>query len=246
MKKLITILVLLLMTCFFTGCRVVKPVIPETGHYYINPDVNFSRVGKVVVFEFENLSSNSTISSTLTDSVTSSLRKLHIFTVTSLNRNDPVWRSLDLGQTDSYSIEQLSLIRRELKSDAVLFGTITQYKPYPHLMLGVHLKMVDLRDGSLLWGIEQVWDSMDQLVERRMKRFYKYNMRSGYEPMDWQLMITSPRAFNQFVVHEICETFEMINFTGRKLSSENIKNFSEKSEIRKKTFKKPEKEFKFI
>ena len=71
-------------------------------------------------------------------------------------------------------------------------------------------------------------------------------MRSSYGPMDWELLITSPRAFNKFVVYEIAETFNMISSYGKKhLSSENIKNFRGKSTILKKTTEKPRKTLKF-
>ena len=106
--------------------------------------------------------------------------------------------------------------------------------------------MVDLRIGKLLWAIEQIWDSTDKLVERRMKKFYKEYMRSNYGPMDWELLITSPRAFNKFVVYEVAETFNMVSRYGKEhLSSENIKNFRENSTIFEKNIERPRKTLKF-
>ena len=182
----------------------------------------------------------------LTRAVTESLQKKHLFTVQAFERSDPAWQKLDLESVSSYSMEELLVIRKQLRADAVLYGSITRYHPYPHLMVGLHLKMVDLRSGKLLWAIEQIWDSTDKLVERRMKKFYKEHMPSSYEPMNWELLTTSPRAFNKFVVYEIAETFNMISRYGKKhLSSENIKNFRENSTIFKKNIERPRKTLKF-
>jgi hypothetical protein len=54
--------------------------------------------------------------------------------------------------------------------------------------------------------MEQVWDSTDRQVELRMKEYYDEEIRRGYQPLDWKIMVTSPRAFNKFVVYEIGQT----------------------------------------
>ena len=214
MNILKTIL-LLVFILLLPACKIVKPVIPETGHYYLNQHTDFSHINRVVVFEFENHSTNTDLSMTLTEAVTEALGKKHLFSISSLSRSGPAWRKLDLHNEWSYSTEELSAIRQQLKTDAVLFGSITRHRPYPHLLVALHLKMVNLRQGDLIWAIEQVWDSADKRVERRMKKFFKNQMRTGYGPMDWELLITSPRAFNKFVVYEISETFEQVRKYGR-------------------------------
>ena len=73
--------------------------------------------------------------------------------------------------------------------------------------MGLNMKMVDLKRGKTSWAMEQVWDSSDKSMEIRMKQYSKDQMRSGYQPLDWQLFITSPRAFNKFIAAEIAQTF---------------------------------------
>jgi hypothetical protein len=87
-----------------------------------------------------------------------------------------------------------------------MFGTIQQYMPFPHLRASLSLRLVDLRSGFVLWAFEDVWDSNDKTVERRMQRFFKEQMRSGYEPINWQILVTSPRAFERFVAWEVAQT----------------------------------------
>jgi len=242
-KIKITMIFLLMMN---SGCEIVRPITPETGYFYLNQGDEFHQIARVVVFEFQNYSNDMDISMKLTRAVTESLQKKHLFTIQAFESSDPAWQKLDLEPVSSYSMEKLLVIRKQLRADAVLYGSITRYHPYPHLMVGLHLKMVDLRSGKLLWAIEQIWDSTDKLVERRMKKFHKEYMRSSYGPMDWELLITSPRAFNKFVVYEIAETFNMVSRYGKEhLSSENINNFRENSTIFKKNIERPGKTLKF-
>jgi hypothetical protein len=191
---------------------IVRPAPEGLGaQYYVNPQADFAGVGRIIVFELENHSDNAELSKNLTEMLTESIRKRHLFGVSSLFCSDGAWRSLDLNDSSSYSIEKLASIREQLNADAILFGSITQHYPYPQMLTGLHLKMVDLRDGRLLWAIEQVWDSTDKNIEERMKEFFKTNMRSGYEPINYRLFVTSPRAFNKFIAYEVARTLPGLN-----------------------------------
>ena len=88
----------------------------------------------------------------------------------------------------------------------MLLGTVTTYRPYPHMRLGLKLKLVDLRTGKLVWAIEQVWDAAEASMEGRLKRFFAKHMRRDWEPLGWQLALTSPRAFERFVAWETSQT----------------------------------------
>lgn len=239
--------IILLGLMALTGCTITRrAAVPEVGHYYISPTVEFATIGKVVVFELDNCSSDVQLARTLTETITNSLEKRHLFSLNILMRSDPQFRSLGLEDMSSYSSDKLSAMRRELNADAILFGSITQYSPYPHLMTGLHLRMVDLRDGQLVWAMEQTWDSTDNRLEQRMREFFDSQMRSGYEPMNWQLLVTSPRAFNKFVSFEVARTFPVRrNYMNIPVSSEKNADFSIKSKIFGKTYQVPQKTLKF-
>lgn len=203
-------LLLAMSLLYASGCTFVKPIVPESGHFYINKSTDFSRIGKVVIFELQENEMHPDLAKELSNTLADSLGKKHMFSLSVLHRSDAQWKAIDLHDNTAYSIDELSRFRKELKADAIIFGTITQYHPYPHFLIGVKLKMVDLKNGNLIWAMEQVWDTMDKRLERRMERYYKVNVRSGYEPMDYRVMLNSPRAFNKFVVDEISVTFDQV------------------------------------
>lgn len=240
------LLLMAVMIIPLSSCTLYRPVVGETGHYYINPYADFSTVGKTVVFELDNLSTRPELSTDLTEAVTEAIRKRHLFSLSTLYRAESAWRKLDLNGSSSYSLEELSVIRQQLKADAVLFGRITRYYPYPHLLVALHLKLVDLRNGKLLWATEQVWDSTDKRVERRMRLYFNTRMRAGFQPLDWELLITSPRAFNKFVAYEVAQTLPRTNhYMKRRPASENIRRPAASATISKKTLQIPQKTLKF-
>jgi len=195
----------------WTGCNVVRPKAQTPyGHYYLDKSGKFNAVDRVVLLELKNQSAQSArleLAGQLTQAMANGLDKKHLFNIRTINHTDPLWSRLNLDEIATCSDEELELIGEELNVDAVVFGTIRRYRSYPHLLMALHLKMVDVRSGGrLLWAMEQVWDSTDRQVELRMKEYYAKEVRQGYQPLDWKIMVTSPRAFNKFVVYEIGQT----------------------------------------
>lgn len=222
-------IVLLLLLPFFlalsqvSGCRFYAVIAPAANYYYLNPDKNLSTVGRVAIVELDNDSSYPQISTDVTEAFFEALQKKQVFGLTVVRQNDPAWHSLQSqlesgssphlqkaasGISAAYSLEQLSAIRETLNCDAVLIGTITEYQPYPHMAIGLRLKLVDLRDGQLLWALEQIWDSADKTTEYRIKKYFQRQMRSGFAPLREKLVVISPLKFVKFVAYEVAETVQ--------------------------------------
>jgi len=213
--------------CLATGCRIVQPMEMPAGHYYLNQNANFSKIGKVVLLELENITPRQEQSEAFTQALADGIGKKHLFSVRTVFHDDQAWQMLDLDSIHSYTHQQLGDIREKLGADAVIFGTINRCSSYPYFLIGINLKMVDLRYGKLLWAIEEVWDGTDLATEQRMKHYFETQMSTGYQPMNWQVLETSPRYFNKFVVYEITRTLPQIQVSGNSaISSENKQNFS--------------------
>jgi hypothetical protein len=193
------------------GCHIIEPAKLPQGHFYLNQYGEIASVSRVVVLELENQSSQAELADVMTRALADGIGKKHLFSVRTVYRSDELWTTLNLDHIRSYSYEDLASIQEGLLADAVVFGTIKCYKTYPHLLMGLHLKMVNVRTGELLWAIEDVWDSTDRNVELRMKRFYTSEMRTGYQPLNWEILITSPLAFNKFVVYEVISTLPEVS-----------------------------------
>jgi len=201
-------LVILSLPLLLSGCDIYRISAPAADYYYLNPDKNLSAIGRVAIVELDNNSSYPQISTDVTEALFQALQKRQVFGLTVVSQSDPAWRSLQLDLDSTYTPEQLFAIRRTLKCNAVLIGTITEYQPYPHMAIGLRLRLVDLEDGQLLWALEQIWDSADKTTERRIKNYFRTQIRSGFAPLREQLVTVSPLKFIKFVAYEVAETLQ--------------------------------------
>ncbi len=205
-----------------SGCRFHTASMPKADCYYLNPDKALCTVGRVAIIELDNDSGLPQISACLTEALFLALQKKQIFGLTMVCQDEPAWRSLQLDLDSTCSLEQLLAIRKTLKCDAVLVGTITQYKPFPHMAIGLRMRLLDLKDGQLLWALEQVWDAADKTTESRIRNYLQSQMRSGLAPLREQLVVVSPLEFIKFVAYEVSETLQ--SHPPQQRRAEKVKN----------------------
>jgi hypothetical protein len=192
----------------FTGCRVSlrSESLSGPNYYYLTGSKDLSSVGRVAIVELENESDYPNISGDVAESLYEQLQKRQIFGLSIVRKSDDNWRSLQVPDEGTFSLEQLAAIRKSLKCNAILVGVVTKYNPYPHMSIGLRLKMVDLTDGQLLWGLEQVWDSADKKTQYRIERYFDREKRSGFGPLREDLVAVSPIEFLKFVTYEVAST----------------------------------------
>jgi hypothetical protein len=195
-----------LLPVLLSGCSIYSASAPTAEYYYLNPDKDLSAIGRVAIVELDNDSSYPQISADVTEMLFQALQKKQIFGLTIVRQKAPAWRSLQVDMNSRYTLAELFAIRKTLKCDAVLIGTVTEYQPYPHMSIGLRLKLVYLADGQLLWALEQIWDTADKTTEHRIKNYFQREMRAGFAPSREQLVVVSPLRFVKFVVYEVAET----------------------------------------
>lgn len=223
--------VLLFLTVLLSGCGPYEARRPLASHYYLNPDKDLDAVGRTALVELSNDSAFPRMSSQATEALFQALQKKQLFGLGIVRRHDPAWRSLQLDLNTTYTLEQLSAMRKTLNCDAVLVGAVTEFKPYPHMAIGLRLKLVDLADGELLWALEQIWDTTDKTTEERIMDYYSDHGLMGFATLQERLGTVSSLKFVKFVAYETAETLKPERKGGRKfllLSPKKAVNFREK------------------
>jgi hypothetical protein len=172
-----------------------------------NPGVSksLSTIGTVCLVELHNNTAYPQISGDVTQSLYQMLQKKHLFDLKIMRQTDPDWKNLPIQPDSPYTLEQLLIARKMLGVDAILTGTVTSYTPYPHMMLGLQLKVIDLRDGQTVWAIEQIWDTADKATEERIKKYFQRELRKDYSPLGEQLAVLSSINFIRFVTYDAIE-----------------------------------------
>lgn len=196
-----TILLLLLFASM--GCS-QKPM----NYYYLNPNDNLTTVGRVTIIELVDHSNYPQVSGDITNALYQELQKKQVFGLTAINQKDPRWKSLQLNVDSEFTIHQLDAIQKQLHCNAILVGTITEYQPYPHMSIGLRLKLVDVSDGRLLWALEQIWDSADKTTETRIEKYFKNQMGRKSAGLRQELVSVSSLKFTKFVAYEVAKTLQ--------------------------------------
>lgn len=195
---------LLLTVLTGTGCYVRPKESPLAGATFLDTSRPLNELGRVALVELENESSYPEISTDVSKSLYVAVQRKQHFGITRINQGDPQWRGLLLEPDGSYAMEELARMRRSLRCDGVLSGTVTEYRPYPHLTLGLRLNLVDLRDGTLIWGIEHVWHAADLDSAVRLSGYLKKT--PGKKTLQSEVLRMSPAEFIDFVSYEVAET----------------------------------------
>jgi len=199
-------MLLVLLPVLLSGCQVYTTIAPAQDYYYLNPEKDLASLGRVAIVELDNDSSYPAIRADVTEALFQALQKKQVFGLAFVHQSNPAWRSLHLDMNSTYTFDQLAAIRKALKCDAVLTGTITEYHPYPHMAVGLRLKLADLTDGQLVWALEQVWDTADKTTEYRIKDYFHSQLRSGFAPLHEELVAISSLKFIKFVAYEVAGT----------------------------------------
>jgi hypothetical protein len=190
------------------GCKSEQEGRPMAGSYYLSPYKDLRRIGRVALVEMAGTSDDPQIAAAVTDALFLEIQKKQVFGVTVVHRSDPAWQELQENLDSSQALRQLAAAREALNCNGLLVGTLTKYQPYPHMVIGLRLKLLDLTDGQLLWGLEEVWDSSDRNIQKSIKAYLKEDRKTGDSPLREELVVVSPLSFCKFVAYEAASTFE--------------------------------------
>ena len=204
--KTVSRLLCLAAAACLTGCWVPPPPDEKIG-FFLGSRQDLRRTKRVVFVELTPFGTcPPQIAWDMTETLGHALQRRGLFRVDVVRRTDPMCRDLPLDRVEAFSIEDLAQIRKALGCDAVLLGNVSRFQPYPRMQLALYLRMIDLRHGKLLWGVDHTWDSTAVGTERRIRRYFHDEVREGYDPLGWELILKSPRAFEKFVAHEAAGT----------------------------------------
>lgn len=176
--------------------------------YYLSPTKDLRRLGRVALVAMDSASSSPEIAANITDSLFLETQKKQVFGVMVVRQEDAAWRALQENLDSLQTLRQLAATREALGCNGLLVGTVTRYEPYPHMVIGLRLKLLDLTDGQLLWGLEQVWDSSDKSIQKRVKEYLKEQRKTGESGLREELVVVSPISFCKFVAYEVAGTLQ--------------------------------------
>lgn len=207
-KKWILYLPAIVILLVAVGCA-EKPV--HRISHYLRSDRDMLQLHRVVFVELNDCTGHPEISRTMTEAMFRSIQDKRVFHTDLVGKLDLQCQELPLAGREALTIAQLAEIRQKLKCDAIMFGKVSHFRPYPRMQVGLYLKLLDLKDGKLVWAIDHIWDTTDKSTAGRIREFFDTEIREGYEPAHWQMGLMSPGMFQKFVAHEVTNTFPTLS-----------------------------------
>jgi hypothetical protein len=178
---------------------------PPAIHCYLNsPELH--KVSRVVFIQLADENTYPDVATEMTDSLFRAMQARCAFHMDIVKRADPDCQGLLLAGREKYTLVQIAQLKNTFDCDAILYGSITSFEPYPQMQMGLYLCMVDVRTGKTVWGVDQMWDTREKTPQERIKRYFKEQMGDEYDPVKWRLGLRSPEAFEKFVAYETAQT----------------------------------------
>lgn len=188
------------------GCGPEKePPRAEIGYYVASREAVVC-LNRVAFIELSNDGCAPPVAQDMTQALYQAVGHKQLFHIEVLPRTAPQCEALPMDAQRVFSLQDLAQMREVLKVDAVLLGGVTRFQQYPRSQMGLYLRLIDLRDGKLAWGVDHIWDSTDKATEERIKGFFKTEMRSGYDPAAYRMVLMGPHFFQKFVAYEVAQT----------------------------------------
>jgi len=195
----------LLAAAIAAGCTRDGYVAPNIYHEI--PSVRqLMSLRRVVLIELKDETGQPRVAEDLTAALAQALQERGLFRVDVIDRHSPRLEGLVVDKLEPFTIGELAKMARQLNCDGVLIGRIRQFQPFPRMQMSVLLRLIDLRDGQLAWGVDEKWNSSDAVVEKRIKWYFRTQLRTGYGPATWELITRSPMQFCRFVAYEMAGT----------------------------------------
>jgi hypothetical protein len=190
------------------GCETLSIYPPDQRNFYRGPDGDLRRLRRVCFVQLSEDTGYPDIARRMSHSLRQELQAMGMFHVDLITADQHELRDWDPAQRGPYTIKELASIRRDLGCDAVLFGQVTSFKPYPSTQIGLYLRLIDLKDGRLVWAVDDTWDTTERATVARIRRYFFREMRETYQPVGDELAVMGTDAFQKFVSAEVVETLD--------------------------------------
>jgi len=109
-----------------------------------------------------------------------------------------------------YDEQMLVELRRRYNVDGLLVGTLTQYRPYRPLRIGLVLHLISIHDASPVASIDSIWDCRDRKVSEAALQYAEHELLVAKSDRQPELILDSPDFFQRFVSHQVAAAWSVI------------------------------------
>ena len=102
--------------------------------------------------------------------------------------------------------DTLIALARRFRADGVLFATVTHWKPYEPMSLGLRVDLVSASTGEVIWNAHGLFDAARQDVQQDVRNWHDTDQASTTSLEGWRVALISPARFAAYVSDRIVGT----------------------------------------
>ncbi len=179
---------------------------PAPISFSLSQPETLGEVNRVVFVALDSRGTSPELTEEMTLAVAHAIQSRQLFRLDVIDRSEYIARVVPEDYRSGLTLKQMKEMRDAFKCDAVLLGTVTNFRPHPRTQLGLTLSLLDLKMGRQIWGVDHFWNTSDKAVEKRGQAYFNEVIRTGFEPINWRIIQISPREFAKFVAFEVGST----------------------------------------
>jgi hypothetical protein len=98
-------------------------------------------------------------------------------------------------------------LREKLACEGVLFCRLSRYHPYPPLVIGWNLKLIEVTQVKTLWAVDEIFDAGEPTVSNSARRYEQQHQKGG-PYTDTPMILNSPQRFGHYTAWTVLSTLQ--------------------------------------
>ncbi|MBC8550192.1 MAG: hypothetical protein H8D23_11155 [Candidatus Brocadiales bacterium] len=179
----------------------------DTINFHKSEEYRNAKLHRVLLLPFTIESQRDKVVDEVTDAFYIALQKSAKFEIiVPQGFQDILTQQNDIWNRGLIRSETIVEAKKRYKVDAIMFGTITQYRPYEPPILGIKIGMFSAVSGNIMWSSDAIFDSSEAAVIKLVKTYYKEHYKRKQSLYEWKIILLSMKQYAQFAAHYMVNT----------------------------------------
>ncbi|MFO1076188.1 MAG: hypothetical protein U1E73_00515 [Planctomycetota bacterium] len=192
----------------FAACNLPRAPERKAINSYLAERSDLANVRRIMVLPFTPETEVQVDCEQVRDAFLTELQKLRRFEVVPLpgtaQENVAVNASLRHGRLSTDAMVRLC---ERYALDGVLIGTVTSWRAYQPIHLGVRTQLVSIHSGATIWAVDSIYDANDRSTISDLRDYAATMQRDDGSLHGWELNLLAPGRFIGYVAHRCVGTW---------------------------------------
>lgn len=188
------------------ACAAAPLSMPELASSHVETDFETYEIRRVGILPFTGSDVSTEQALTLREAFHSELSRTARFELVPLDPADLAEiQESDPQRRGWYRPRTIIELSRRYSLDGLLFGTVTQQRFFPPLILSLQAELVSAETGLVLWSSAVHLDGSDARVQDGLRLFYGGAAQDNPGTPGWDVALLSPERFARFAAFQVAQ-----------------------------------------